>query len=159
MRSIILKDLHLAHQGIVKTAERAKTSLYWPGMQKQIADLFETCDICQENRSTNRHEPLMPQEVPASPQQKIAAYLFTVGGKDYIGGRRLLQQMDQHHRTESNEERRCHRGTPETVCRCWYPGGAGIRQRPSIRQLGVQVVYAKFGNCPQDIKSNICTGK
>ena len=26
----------------------------------------------------------MPQEVPASPQQKIAADLFTVGGKDYM---------------------------------------------------------------------------
>ena len=53
-------------------------------MQKQIADLIETCDICQENRSTNRHEPLMPQEVPAYPQQKIAADLVTVGGKDYM---------------------------------------------------------------------------
>ena len=83
-RSTILKDLHSAHQGIVKTVERPKTSLYWPGMPKQIADLIETCDICQESRSTNRHEPLMPQEVPASPQQKIAADLFTVGGKDYM---------------------------------------------------------------------------
>ena len=36
----------------------------------------------QENRSTNRHELLMPQAVPAYTQQKIAADLFTVGGKD-----------------------------------------------------------------------------
>ena len=86
MISTILKGPHSAHQCVVKRVERAKTSLYWPGMQKQIADLFETCDICQENRSTNRHEPLMPQEVPAYPQQKIAAYLFTVGGKDYMVG-------------------------------------------------------------------------
>ena len=84
MRSTILKYLHSAHQGIVKTVERAKTSLYWPGMQKQIADLIETCDICQENRSTNRHEPLMPQEGPAYPQQKITAELLTVGSKDYM---------------------------------------------------------------------------
>ena len=53
-------------------------------MQKQIADLIETCDICQGNISTNRHEPLIPQEVPAYPQQKIAADLLTVGGKDYM---------------------------------------------------------------------------
>ena len=84
MRHLVLKDLHASHQGIIKTVERAKTALYWPGMQTQITDLIEACSICQENRSANQKEPLVQQEVPAFPHQKVGSDLFSVGGKDYL---------------------------------------------------------------------------
>ena len=53
-------------------------------MQTRITDLIEPCNICQENRSANQKEPLVQQEVPAFPHQKVGSDLFGVGGKDYL---------------------------------------------------------------------------
>ena len=51
----ILERIHEGHQGIVKCRERAKTSVWWPGMSKDIELFIGKCDKCAEFR-TNQTE-------------------------------------------------------------------------------------------------------
>ena len=48
LRSEIKKLLHNGHLGIVKTKYRARETMYWPGMSREIEELTSNCDTCIE---------------------------------------------------------------------------------------------------------------
>ncbi|KAI0240035.1 hypothetical protein LSAT2_009257, partial [Lamellibrachia satsuma] len=75
MRPSILEKIHEGHQGITKCRERAKQSVWWPGLSKQIEDLVERCDRCAKER-VNQAEPMIPSDVPERPWQKVGSDLF-----------------------------------------------------------------------------------
>ena len=76
LRKSALNMLHTAHQGIVKTKQLARDLLYWPGINNQIEDIVSNCSSCQERRSTQIKEPLLPTPIPQSPWQHVAQDLF-----------------------------------------------------------------------------------
>ena len=47
-REELFNQLHEGHFGIDRTKLIVKDSVYWPGINKDIKDLVQTCDICQE---------------------------------------------------------------------------------------------------------------
>ena len=79
----ILQRLHAAHQGIAKCRERAKQSVWWPGLSTQLQKLVETCDICASER-TNAKETLMPTCFPERPWAKVGADLFQWQNSQYL---------------------------------------------------------------------------
>ena len=70
MRTEILQKLHLGHQGITRCRERAKQSVWWPGISKQIEETVQKCLICCQHL-TQRAEPLLPTVFPDYPWQKL----------------------------------------------------------------------------------------
>ena len=38
--------IHQGHQGISKCCERAKQSVWWPGLNKKLGDLINNCRVC-----------------------------------------------------------------------------------------------------------------
>lgn len=84
LRKEMLHRIHSSHLGIDKCRRRARDILYWPGMNAQIADLVEKCSTCQEHRSAQQKEPLMPHEVPNGPWQKLGSDLFELNNKQYV---------------------------------------------------------------------------
>ena len=66
MQKTMLGKIHEGHQGITKCRERAKQSVWWPGLSKQIEDLVDKCDKCSKDRQ-NRVEPMIPSDVPERP--------------------------------------------------------------------------------------------
>ena len=58
MRKTILAHLHLAHQGITRTKQRARLTLYWPGMDNDIENIITSCTQCQDHLPSNHEEPL-----------------------------------------------------------------------------------------------------
>ncbi|XP_060558164.1 uncharacterized protein K02A2.6-like [Ruditapes philippinarum] len=80
----LVQKVHTGHMGITKTLERAKDSIFWPGMSKQIKEYVSKCSICLTYRDANTKEPLMTTEFPKRPYQKIAADLFHFQGKEYL---------------------------------------------------------------------------
>ena len=46
IRSRILAQLHLAHQGVEKTRLHARTAVYWPGIYDDIEQMVKACSIC-----------------------------------------------------------------------------------------------------------------
>ena len=60
----ILEQLHHSHYGIKRTQDRAKESVFWPGIVKDIESKVKDCSICQENSSSQTKEVLHSHEVP-----------------------------------------------------------------------------------------------
>jgi len=83
MQLEILEQIHAGHLGIVKCRERAKQSVWWPGLSRQIQSMVEACRVCQLHRPEVT-EPLQPTPLPDGPWQKVAMDLFQYGGISYL---------------------------------------------------------------------------
>lgn len=83
MRSDILSRIHDGHMGVNKCRERAKMSVFWPSLSAEIAELVSGCDFCQEQRPTQKHEPMIATQHPSAPWEKVATDLCTVKGEKY----------------------------------------------------------------------------
>lgn len=84
MRSKMLTSIHEGHQGIEKCKTKARTVLYWPGMDQQIEEIVQKCSTCEKFQNSNQKEPLLPETIPDRPWQKIASDIFEFKGKSYL---------------------------------------------------------------------------
>ena len=78
-----LRKLHTGHQGIVRCRQRASSSVWWPGLTKQLAEYVSKCQICARTHIPNR-ERLISSSLPEYPWQKAAADLFHLNGSNYL---------------------------------------------------------------------------
>ena len=83
MRIDVLDRLHDAHQGITKCRERAKTSVWWPGLSQQLKEVVKKCPTCIKER-IDPAEPVILSELPDRPWQKVAADLFVLRRHPYL---------------------------------------------------------------------------
>ena len=83
MRLQILDCIHTGHLGITKCRSRARTSVWWPGLSKQMEDLVAQCVTCAKDQPTPK-EPLMSASFPSRPWERIATDLFELKGKVYL---------------------------------------------------------------------------
>ena len=74
----ILAKLHVGHQGIVKTKLRARETVYWPGINKQIEQLITQCETCQKYQNNQSEEPMLKHSTPDTPWTKVATDLFHI---------------------------------------------------------------------------------
>lgn len=72
IRKLMIEKVHVGHQGIEYTVNLAKSSLFWPGMGRQIADRVANCDLCIKYSASNAKEPMMTHKTPEYPQQIIS---------------------------------------------------------------------------------------
>ena len=83
LRQEILDKIHTGHQGIHKCRERARQSVWWPGISRQLEDLIRSCPHCCKERLQSV-EPLIPTEFPSLPWEKVATDLFVWKGNNYL---------------------------------------------------------------------------
>lgn len=79
----MLERLYEGHQGVTKCVARAKESLWWPGITRQIKELVERCEICCQYAQT-KTEPLITTPLPARPWQKVTADIFQWRNGHYV---------------------------------------------------------------------------
>ena len=84
MRTEILDKLHESHQGITKCREKAKAAVWWPGISQEINDMITACAVCQSQRPTQRHEPLIPSVLPSRPWERLGADLCEFQGRQFL---------------------------------------------------------------------------
>ena len=84
MRHQVLSQLHESHQGSVRTKQRARLSVYWPGIDNDIDNTILSCQQCQDCLPSNTKEPLIQKPKPDRPFQEIAVDLCTYAGHDYL---------------------------------------------------------------------------
>ena len=84
LRQSILECLHSAHQCPVKMNDRAKHSVYWPGITSDIENVRRACVYCNKNAPTQPMMPPQPLASPDFPYQMIVADYFTVKSKTWL---------------------------------------------------------------------------
>ena len=84
LRMNIKTKLHNAHTGIESTLRRARDTVYWPGMSKELKDYVEQCSICNSYRTQQPKEPLISHEIPDHTGEKVGVDIFTLDGTDYL---------------------------------------------------------------------------
>ena len=77
LRDRILKIAHEAHLGITKTKQLLRTKVWWPGLDRQVEEMANGCDVCQlvGGRQPVK-EPLIPTGIPRNPWENIHVDLY-----------------------------------------------------------------------------------
>ena len=83
LRHYVLDKIHSGHQGISKCRARARQSVWWPGINRDIEDLVKNCRECIKQQN-NKPEPLIPTPTPDYPWQKVASDLFEYEKRQYL---------------------------------------------------------------------------
>ena len=78
-----LKVLHRSHMGIVKTKERASTSMFWPKIYSDIENYLSTCHPCMMYKVKQQAEPL-EHDVPTKPWYSLMLDNFEYKGSLYL---------------------------------------------------------------------------
>ena len=85
MQKNVIEQIHQkSHLGINKCISRAKDVFYWQGMAAQIKDIVSQCAICNEFKSAQAKEPMIPHEIPSKPWEICATDLFELDKDTYI---------------------------------------------------------------------------
>ena len=80
----MLSDLHGNHRGIEKMRHLSQHTVYWPGLDADIANYVNCCKTCTQHKAKQAVQPMLPRDVPDSPWQEIAADFFTHNHKEYL---------------------------------------------------------------------------
>ena len=59
-------------------------TVYWPGMNSQIEDMTNSCEICLKHRPRLQKEPMTIHPIPALPWHKVDADLFEFDRVHYL---------------------------------------------------------------------------
>ena len=84
LRQSVLDSLHSAHQCSVKMLERAKHSVFWPGITSDVERTRRNCSFCDRNAPSQPAMPPLPLASPQYPFQMIVADYFDVKGKSWL---------------------------------------------------------------------------
>ena len=83
MRRAALQTLHAAHQGLTKTTDRAKETVWWPGINQDIEKTVKACQTCRARLPAQAHEPLQRERPRAEHNfQRWHADLFQADDGD-----------------------------------------------------------------------------
>ncbi|XP_033112599.1 uncharacterized protein K02A2.6-like [Anneissia japonica] len=80
----VLKALHAAHQGVSSMVARAESSLFWPGITRDIQAYRERCSHCNRMTPSQPAAPPYPPMYPTYPFKCICADFFHHKGNSYL---------------------------------------------------------------------------
>ncbi|XP_062588414.1 uncharacterized protein K02A2.6-like [Saccostrea cucullata] len=76
LRRQTIQLAHEGHQGIVRTKQRLREKVWWPGIDTEAARFVRTCQQCQLSSNNTRPEPVRTTVLPDGPRQDLAIDLM-----------------------------------------------------------------------------------
>ena len=76
LRQEVLQSLHAAHQGVSAMNERAKMSVFWLGISKDIQITRNNCLHCIQNAPSQARLPPYEPWIPSSPFESVVCDYF-----------------------------------------------------------------------------------
>ena len=83
----ILKLIHEGHLGLTKCKERAKETVYWPGLNDQLEKLVLNCQLClkySQSKQKLTSDMSLGQEIHTFQWTKFATNIFHFEGDPYL---------------------------------------------------------------------------
>ena len=84
LRKELIAASHASHIGIEACIRRARDTLFWPRMTKELKEYIAKCDICMSYRSAQTKEPLQQHEFIARPWSKVSADFCHLDGRTLL---------------------------------------------------------------------------
>ena len=84
LRKKVLESLHSAHQCTVKMMDRARDSVFWPGMTNDVENTRKMCSYCERNSPSQAAMPPLPLQSPEYPHQMVTADYCNIKGKSWL---------------------------------------------------------------------------
>lgn len=84
LRQYILGCIHAAHQGTEKCIQRARGTVFWPGLTSDIVSFVGNCEVCSTFQNSKRRQPLLPHPVPDRPWEKVGIDVFFLNNKPHL---------------------------------------------------------------------------
>ena len=84
LRQVILTQLHNGQQGIEKTRNLARETVYWLGIAGDIQLVCESCQLCQEMQPLQPRQPMKMHEKLGMRWVKGGADLFEADGCNFF---------------------------------------------------------------------------
>ena len=79
-----LRVLHLGHYAIDKISLRARETVYWPGISKDIRSTYHQCQICARFARTQQRETLQSVETPQTTWEQLGLDIFSLINTQYL---------------------------------------------------------------------------
>ena len=70
-RTCILEEIHTRVPGIVRIKSLARFHVWWPGLDKEVAESVHDCTPCYSVRNKPPQAPVQPWQWPKQPWQRI----------------------------------------------------------------------------------------
>lgn len=84
LRERVIKKVHSSHFGINKTIARARSLFYWPNIENDFIKAISNCEICEKYSLKKCKEPMLLDEVPTLPFNKVGCDFCQWGNKTYF---------------------------------------------------------------------------
>ena len=127
-RLVMLQIIHQGHMRTEQCLLKAKESLFWPGISRDIKELTANCATCIQFSKQQPKEALCPHSVPSFQWQKLGCNLFDYQGAQYLLVADLLQQIPHPKEAELNDICCYNQSSQVNICRAWNTRIPGYRQ-------------------------------
>jgi len=84
LRRSIIDSLHAAHHGVTSMVTRADSSVFWPGITRDIIQRRDECTYCHRIAPSQPSAPPSPISYPEYPFQHVCADFFHFKGRPYL---------------------------------------------------------------------------
>lgn len=86
LHSSILDKIHSSHIGVEGCLRRARDCIYWPSMNKEVADSVAKCETCRTYESAQQKEMFIAHDTPKHPWAVVGSDLFSSpsGDEQYL---------------------------------------------------------------------------
>lgn len=83
-RKDMLRKVHQGHLGIQKCRERARRSVYWPGLSTDVQLAVSSCPSCAKFGHQQQKESLVPHKIPELPWNQVAMDIMEFRGNSFL---------------------------------------------------------------------------
>lgn len=79
-----LQKIHSMHSGIEGSLRKARETVFWPGLTRDVQTYVSNCDTCNTLRWKQPKETLTAHQIPSLPWSKLGMDLFALNGTHYL---------------------------------------------------------------------------
>jgi hypothetical protein len=94
LRRMMIKKVHLSHNGVESTLKLAKDNFFWPSMTAQITEYVRKCEVCLKYADNQQKLDMITHQIPDAPWQIVSSDICFV--KDKGKSLNLLVTVDHY---------------------------------------------------------------
>lgn len=84
LQSKAMKVIHEGHFGYENSIRRAKETMFWISMGRDLKEFIDRCSTCQKYSKSQQKQPMIVKPIPTHAFDIVAADIFTLDSENYL---------------------------------------------------------------------------